>query len=129
MELFLNLAGLLVAVAMFCLWLRWAPREGLDRQTQLVALAVLILLLFPVISVTDDLMAVQNPAETDSSLRLDHLVSGVRPVSPVAAGLPAELVAEQPFFCLRLVAPGAFEAPQVDSPAMAPIESRPPPIA
>src|ERR1035437_9217781 len=86
MELILNLAGLLVAAAMACLWLRWAPRKGFDRRTQLVALALLILILFPVISVTDDLLAAQNPAETDYLVRRDHLVSSARPIFPVAAG-------------------------------------------
>jgi len=129
MELFLNLAGVLVALAMVCLWLRFAPREGFDRRTQLVSLALLILILFPVISVTDDLLAAQNPAETDSLVRRDHLVSSARSMFPVAATLPTILIADQPSCCLRLNAPGTLEAPVVTPPAMAPIENRPPPIA
>jgi hypothetical protein len=118
-----------VALALVCLWLRWAPREGFSRRTQLVGLALLILILFPVISVTDDLMAVQNPAETDTSVRRDHLVSNARSDAPVAAGVLVILVAEQPSRSLRFLTPGALQAPAMDSPAMAPIENRPPPTA
>jgi hypothetical protein len=48
------------------------PAAGATRRTQMVALAVLILILFPVISVTDDLQAIQNPAEVDSCLRRER---------------------------------------------------------
>ena len=129
MELFLNLAGLLVAVGLVGLWLRWAPRAGFDRSTQIVALALLILILFPVISVTDDLLAAQNPAETDSCLRRDHASGNGNSASPADCGLPEPLLAEVPFGLLRLVAPGALPAPAVASPALAPIQSRPPPTA
>jgi len=69
METVLNLAWALLVMLMFGLWMRFAPHTGPNRRgdsprIQFVALAVLILLLFPVISVTDDLQAIQNPAET-----------------------------------------------------------------
>ena len=38
----------------------------------IVALAVVILILLPAISMTDDLMAAQNPAEIDCCVRRDH---------------------------------------------------------
>jgi len=129
MELYLNIAGLLVAVAMIGLWFRYAPREGFDRRTQLVCLALLILILFPVISVTDDLMAAQNPAETDSSARRDHLASSARSDAPLAFGAPALPAVEQPSSALRLMAPRALHTPIFNSPALAPIENRPPPTA
>jgi hypothetical protein len=130
MELFLNLAGALVAVVMVCLWLRWAPREGLDRRTQLVALALLILVLFPVISVTDDLLAAQNPAETDSCLRRDQVAANSHPTLPLAAEVPTLLLADLPLGFLRFAAPGTLPAAAVvKSPALAPIENRPPPAA
>jgi hypothetical protein len=50
MELFLNLAWVLVTAAMAVLWLRFGLREGIDRRTQAVALVVLILILLPVFS-------------------------------------------------------------------------------
>lgn len=129
MELFLNVTGALVAIVMVYLWLRCASREGFDRRTQLVGLALLILILFPVISVTDDLMAVQNPAETDSSVRRDHLVTSIRSISPIVAAPPPALVAEVCSACMYREATGARRAPVQKCPSMTPIENRPPPIA
>ena len=99
MELFLNLAWVALAALMFCLWLRYASRTGPDRhienrKAQFVALAVLLLILFPVISVTDDLQAIQNPAETDTSLRRGHLVSNQHSIFPTVAALPLPVFAE-----------------------------------
>jgi hypothetical protein len=129
MELFLNLTGALVGVAMVCFWLRLAPREGSSRQLQVVALALLILILFPVISVTDDLLAAQNPAETASCARRDHMVSSVHSVFPVAAATMEPEVAETSGGCLLLAAPGALPAIAKNSPALDPVENRPPPTA
>lgn len=130
MELILNLVGVFVAVAMVCLWLRWAPRAGLDRRTQLVALVLLILILFPVISVTDDLLAALSPAETDSCLRRDQVGSGAHSMFPLAAEVTTALLVDLPFGLLRFAAPGTLpSAAVVKAPALAPIESRPPPTA
>ncbi len=129
MEQTLNLAWVVLAAMMFCLWLRHGTRAGTDRRMQFVALAVLLLILFPVISVTDDLQAVQNPAETDSSQRRDHGYSAPHSVwSPVAA-LPLPTLAELSFGVQRMAAPGSFAAPVIDLPALHPVENRPPPAA
>src|ERR1700722_11122625 len=88
MELVLNLAWALSAIVVVCSWLRFGPRAGAGRPAQLVALAVLILILFPVISVTDDLQAAQNPAEVDFCLRRDHVVSNSHSTFPAVATLP-----------------------------------------
>jgi len=128
-ELFLNLAGVFVAVVLVGLWLRWSTREGFDRRTKIVALALLILILFPVISVTDDLVAAQNPAETDSCVRRDHAAVNVNSAFPAAFGLPEPLLADLPFGFLRVAAPGTLPAAANASPALEPIESRPPPAA
>jgi hypothetical protein len=134
METVLNLAWALLAALMFCLWLRFSTRNGPNRQVdsprmQFVALAVLILLLFPVISVTDDLQAVQNPAETDSCQRRDHVCSAPHYVFPVVAGLPLPAFAGLSFAYRRLVAPGTPSTTAVANPALAPIQNRPPPAA
>jgi hypothetical protein len=134
METVLNLGWALVAAIMFCLWLRFAPRTGPDRRVdsarmQFVALAVLILLLFPVISVTDDLQAVQNPAETDSCQRRDHVFSAPHYVFPTADAPPLPAFAELSFAYIRLAAPGSLSTPAVANPALAPIQNRPPPVA
>jgi hypothetical protein len=129
MELVLNLAWVLLAAWMVILWLRFGPRTGADRRTQMVALAVLILILFPVISVTDDLQAMQNPAETDSCLRKGHVVSNAHSIFPAVAALPLPVFAELSFGQLQLAAPGVLPAPVVSHPALAPVQNRPPPVA
>jgi hypothetical protein len=134
MELFLNLAWVALAALMFCLWLRYASRTGPDRhienrKAQFVALAVLLLILFPVISVTDDLQAIQNPAETDTSLRRGHLVSNQHSIFPTVAALPLPVFAELSYGSPSFRAPGNLPAPAIDHPALAPIQNRPPPAA
>ena len=130
MELTLNLAWTLLAVVIVCLWTRYAPRAGADRRLQFVALAVLILILFPVISVTDDLMAAQNPAEDDCCLRRDYAVSSAaHSTIPSMAALPQPVFTELPFAFLPFVAPGYRPVPVSDVPALAAIQNRPPPAA
>lgn len=73
MELALNLAWVVLAVSMVVLWLRLAPEAGGDRRIQFVALALVVLVLLPAISMTDDLIAASNPAEIDTTtVRRDH---------------------------------------------------------
>lgn len=129
MELILNLAGALVALVIVCLWLRWAPCAREDRKTQLVALGLLILILFPVISVTDDLLAAQNLAETDSLVRRDHVVSHQQHASPLSAEILEPPVTDLPFGFLRSAAPGTLPVLPANPPALAPVENRPPPAA
>jgi hypothetical protein len=134
MELALNLAWMVLAALMLCLWLRFAPRTGPDRRiedrrAQFVALAVLILILFPVISVTDDLQAIQNPAETDTCQRRDYVVCNAHSIFPAVAALPLPVFAELSFGILRISAPGRLTAPVIDHPALASIQNRPPPAA
>jgi hypothetical protein len=129
MELFLNLAWGLSAIVIVCLWFRYGHRAEAVRRTQIVALAVLILILFPVISVTDDLLAIQNPAEVDSSLRRSHVVSNTHSIFPSVAALPLPAFAELPFAFLQVVAPGHLPAPVVDHPGLRSIQNRPPPVA
>jgi nitrate reductase NapE component len=134
MELFLNLAWVLLAALMVCLWPRFAPRSGpggrmKDRSMQLVALAVLLLILFPVISVTDDLQAVQNPAETDSSLRKDHVAASPHSIFPAVAALPLPVFAGLFSGSPRIAATSSIAVPAIDHPALASIQSRPPPAA
>lgn len=72
MELILNLAWVLVAAAALASWSLVSRRvKGSSRRIapQLLALGVLLLILFPAISITDDLWAVRNPAETDILVR------------------------------------------------------------
>lgn len=83
MELILNLGWIAAATAIVWLCARHAPRTDGGRWTQIVALAVVILILFPVISVTDDLLAAQSPTELESYQRKDHAFANVQP-TPLA---------------------------------------------
>lgn len=132
MELTLNLGWALVAVWILYAWVRMAPRTAMDRRTQFVALAVVIMILLPVISETDDLIAAQNPAEFDCSVyiaRRDHDGSSPHSIVPAAAAPPAPAFAGLSFAYVHVAAPGYRAAPFVEHPALGPIQNRPPPAA
>lgn len=129
MELLLNLAWTTLAALMIGAWLRCAPRTGADKRKQLIALAALLLILFPVISVTDDLVAVQNVAETDSCQRRNSLIGSVHlPVATIAS-LPDSAFSGLQFSVERMAIAG-LGSPRVEArPELAPIANRPPPEA
>jgi hypothetical protein len=130
MELILNFGWALVALGMLSVWVRTPLRRASDRRIQMVALAVVILILLPAISMTDDLIAAQNPAEIDCCARRihDHGVSR-HSIIPAAASLPLP-----GFTCISLTsvctaAPGNLPSPLVENPSLASIQNRPPPAA
>ena len=130
MEMTLNLAWLALAVWMAWAWVRYAPREGrpgsVDRRMQLVALSLVILILLPAISMTDDLTAARNPAEVDTSIRRDHDWLHPHVLIPVAMALVISLFAGLSLGTIELISRSA--PPAVTSyAALHPIENRPPP--
>jgi hypothetical protein len=129
MELLLNFAWVLVTVACLCLWLRFGRREGVDRRASFVALVMLLVILFPVISVSDDLWAAQNPAETDTCQRRAHRDCCSHTSLQAVALLPLPVFAELSFGIQRFSVslPPTQSVP--DNPALAPIQNRPPPKA
>lgn len=129
MELLLNSAWAFVAIVSACLWLRLGRRATVDRRTSFVGLVMLIVILFPVISVSDDLWSIQNPAETDTCQRRDHLASSSHCLFPVISALPLPAFCEPNFEFSRLDA--LFEALSraIDNFALFRILSRPPPAA
>lgn len=131
MELTLNLGWLLVALWMVFAWLRTAPRTVVDRRFQMVALAMVILILLPAISMTDDLAAAHNPAEIDCCVRRihDQNSSSSHVIAPVASSLPLPAFAGVSFAFARLTAFDSLSSPFVENPALRPIENRPPPAA
>jgi hypothetical protein len=129
MELTLNLGWVLVAVWMLCAWLRVAPHTAKDRRAQFVALAVVILILLPAISMTDDLIAAQNPAEVDCCVRRDHGCFDPHFIVPVTAALPLPAFSGLSFGFLKTGAPIHLTAPLVENPSLVSIENRPPPAA
>src|SRR5579863_3187426 len=128
MELLLNLAWLVVAGTIVCLWLRGEGWNQPDRRRQLIALAVLIAILFPVISVSDDLLAVQNAFEADNYLRRDHLIpADTHPVQPALTMMVEVILAAFVFGFHRFVAPSVLPVKGPQHLVLARIENRPPP--
>jgi hypothetical protein len=129
MEFFLNSAWAMMAALVVCLWLRLESRGSGDRRLPFVALVMLIVILFPVISVSDDLWSIQNPAESDTCLRRGHLASSPHSIFPATAAPP------QPTFAMlrsgyqRLSTPQDPDLPRLENPALVPIQNRPPPMA
>jgi hypothetical protein len=129
MEIFLNLAWMAVAFVSVVLWLRSERRTGKELRLPMIAMAMLLLILFPVISVSDDLWSIQSPAETDSAQRRDHaapcphclLPAVTTPLASLLALFRPEIqyVSPQPMSATR-----AYQNPARDS-----VENRPPPIA
>ena len=95
MELLFNLLWVGLSVGLIGLWLlsrrRWqddALRPA--SHIQIAALAIVIVILLPVVSLTDDLLACTAPAEVEHLVRrdlLDHVDNDLQAASIVAAAL------------------------------------------
>ncbi|MGA2277851.1 MAG: hypothetical protein ABSG00_09610 [Terracidiphilus sp.] len=129
MESFLNSVWALLAIAILCSWLRFQSRTQRDSRRSLMAVIVLIAILFPVISVSDDLWAIHNPAETDTCQRRDHLTVCPHFITPAVAALPARAFAGMNFGFQRVAVSFHLPPLAVDNPAFDAIDSRPPPVA
>jgi hypothetical protein len=127
--LLLNLVWVLLTVALVRLWLQHGSRDSVRWGTQAAALLMAAVILFPVISVTDDLQALQNPAELDCCARRHHAATSPRSIPTATAALPAPFYADVSLSFLRAAAPSRVPAPLVENPALASIENRPPPAA
>lgn len=94
-----------------------------------MALSLVVLILFPVISVTDDIVMAQNPAETDCCQRKDHARasthSTLHPVTVFVPALSRDLSTDSTYFAVM----GNPLAPVVVTPALESIQNRPPPTA
>lgn len=98
MELLLNLAWLLLAAPAFWLWrkTRTAPASRKFNAFQcLLALGCLLVMLFPVISATDDLQIMRNEMEESPSSKRsigqsnDHKPSASKSQTQIALAVPA----------------------------------------
>ncbi len=129
MEIFLNLAWTMLAIASFCLWMRYDRRTGAQRRLSMIALIMVLVILFPVISVSDDLWSIQNPAETDTCQRRDQVAPNLHSVVPVLAAQLAPLFVQVnldvQYFSASILLPAEAYA----TPALEGIENRPPPLA
>ncbi len=90
MELILNLVWLATGLAMVAAWLLLPRNEQISRRYQATCLAIAILLLLPVISLSDDLVAAQAAREADCCLRRAHDGHPMSPHTDVTAwAIPA----------------------------------------
>jgi hypothetical protein len=129
MELVLNLGWLAMTIAMCWLWAGHARREGRGRSAQLVSLALVLGIMFAVITIYDDMAMAQNPAETRCFQREDDLGAHAHvPFHPVVASTPT-LAAEPPFNMFRSTMVGSFLVPSMKVSALSSIQNRPPPVA
>jgi hypothetical protein len=131
MELALNLFWVGLAIFLAELWLRHTPASTKNRRVQYIALALILLILLPAVSMTDDLLAAQNPCEVDSSLAL----RGRHDWTPERVIILPAFALLFPIF--RSVSPQLQNARAADAmvptllrdPATASINNRPPPAA
>lgn len=79
-ELFLNLVWMAVSISLVAGWI-WSIRKGhIEFEwVTLIAIVLLIVILFPAISMTDDLVAMNMPAEVEHVMRRSEA-----PLTPVA---------------------------------------------
>jgi hypothetical protein len=130
MELALNLEWIVMAIAMCWLWVRHARREGRGGSAQFVSLALVLVIMFVVITMYDDKAMAQNPAETRCFQREDKLGEHTHtpPFHPSAASIPT-LVAELPFNTFGFAVPHSLYVPAVKVSVLSSIQNRPPPAA
>ena len=132
MEIILNIAWALCSLGLILLWVRGSRSNPVSRRTQIMALAMVVLLLLPVISLSDDLMAMQGPAETDTTSCLRRaLHSGDLHPSFASAcwAMPAPMFTELPVSGFSQDALEGYRwAAQPNSLPPA-LDSRPPPQA
>ena len=129
MELFLNSTWAVMAMVIVFLWLLFEGRAKTETRLSFIALVMLIAVLFPVISVSDDLWSLHNPAETDTYQRRDHLGSCPHSIFPVISALPEAAPPELTLGFHGFVALLSVTQRTVENPALASIQNRPPPSA
>jgi hypothetical protein len=106
-ELFLNLAWVTLSTLLIVGWI-WSIRRGYTefQWTTCVALALLLVLLFPAISMTDDRVAMSTPVELEHMMRASEAPLGPAAVlglfSLLGAIVLVVLNMTLPLFYLRL---------------------------
>ena len=96
MEFFFNVVWGSISLLLGYIWLAGLFKAEADsplphRRTQFVALGMLILILLPVVSLTDDLSAVTTPVETEHFSRRAHILPATDQAADIAALLHARL--------------------------------------
>lgn len=127
MELFFNFAWAFVALASVFLWTKQGRRTLRCGHSPLIGLAMLVVLLFPVISVSDDLWSLRHPAETDVCQRRDHRDGSSYNQFQIPAALPEPIGTKPDFQSGRLGEPRRMESVAIAAPPLGPLANRPPP--
>jgi len=128
MEILCNFVWALVATTSVCFWLKLGRRTPKTEHSSLVGLAMLAVILFPVISVSDDLWTLQNPAESDTCLRRDHRDGSFVPHFSIAAAVPEPIWTGLIYGSRRMEIPRLGKLNLADNPLLGFIENRPPPV-
>jgi hypothetical protein len=129
MELALNLGWTAMALAMCWLWVRYVPHQSPGRRVQLIALALVLVTMFVVITMYDDMAMAQNPAETRCFQNDDKLGAHVNAtLHPAAPFAPAHAV-EIPLSNVHFAGPVSLPVPTMRVPVLSSIQNRPPPAA
>jgi len=130
MELILNVAWALFSLMLVLFWVKSPASRRIPRRVQILALAMTVLLLLPVISLSDDLQAMQGPSETDTCLRrVLHSDESHPSVFPTSPAFPEQIVTE---VALAGFVQEAFQADRPTPPTTfltRSLDSRPPPRA
>lgn len=126
MEPIFNLVWALVAVAAIGFWFAQGRSKAGCNRSSAIGLALLVVILFPVISVSDDLWSLQNPTETDSFHRRDY-GGGTPHFQPIAAASFPDTFGPELLFAWRISLSHLTASPTVENPALRPVENRPPP--
>jgi len=128
MEIVLNIAWAFCSLGLIAAWLHGSRSNPAPRRTQIMSLAMAVLLLLPVISLSDDLMAMQSPAETDTCLRRAQHSGDLHPTVASASWALAVLTfAEFAWGGYSQVVPGSSRVTPPLSVLPRSLESRPPP--
>jgi hypothetical protein len=129
-ELLLNIAWLVLSVSLAFCWIRgWTCSKILDRKLQLLALAMLIIILLPVISMTDDMQAIST-AEIEHVTRRADWPPNSDQLSGLVVALNIQLFASRHFFNLQTFArvEPAIENVRPQSVPTRQMANRPPPF-
>ncbi|MFC5863294.1 hypothetical protein ACFPT7_13400 [Acidicapsa dinghuensis] len=128
MEILLNITWAVCSLILVGFWLRSGVASSQPRRTQLFALSMAVLLLLPVISLSDDLLAMQAPAETDTCVRRVQQLDNLHPATLLPA-LPSRVYVPAliGFVSVQLPSRQNDVVPSFQLPSA--MDSRPPPQA
>jgi hypothetical protein len=134
-EVFLNIAWLALSTSITVIWicgLRNAPAQSrqVDRKLQLLALAMLIVILFPVISMTDDMQAMSAAEIEHVTRRADLLPNSDHPADLIVPPDLSSFSSRHPFNLQALARVElSIENVRPESRSTRQLANRPPPFA